>query len=1036
MKNSNEQFMFYLHGQVRRLLTFAIFLLTVTSIYAQGKNITGVITDQYQEPIIGANVVVEGTTNGTMTDIDGKFSLSNVNDQDRLKITFIGYKPYFQNVGNQTKFNIKIEEDVTNIEEVIVVGYGVQKKSDITGALTRVDAKQLKAMPIQNALQGMQGKAAGVDITSNERPGEVGKIYIRGLRSLNATNTPLYVVDGIPMQSVGIENINPTDIESIDILKDASATAIYGSRGANGVVIVTTKRGQKGKTQISYSGTISAEKMYDRLEMMNSGEWLDYARQAKMNAGTYGNNKSQTVTYQDDYDTWSGDPSAWANIEKGWSGGVWNGSNVPTYNWTDNGLKTGITHEHTLSVSGGSDNVQAYTSFGYLKQDGTQEGQSYERYTLKTNVDFIPLKYLKISSSMNVTYGDQEYGYNFRKSATGASSLYFALQGMLPFTVPYDENGDYIRNPGADVNIINPIQESSLCRNNRQSLRAMGSVSAELNFGEMTKILDGFKYRINFGPDFRYGRTGVADAAESINGDNNNVAQYSTDYKFSWTLDNMITYDKKVGKHSLGATFLHSASAYHQEGSFLKSFVNSYDELWYNVKSLGDIKDYSTSLLETSLESWMARLNYSYNDKYLLTASGRWDGASQLAEGNKWDFFPSAALGWRIDQEEFMEETSWIDQLKLRAGVGVTGNSAIDAYGTKGAVTSTFYHFGSATETGFIASDAAAKDPVVMANSKLGWEKTKQYNLGLDISVLGGRVNANIDIFKSTTSDILMKKSLPSVTGYLRTWDNVGETENKGIDITLNTHNIKTKDFNWYSTITFSKDKSEITKLADGITEDIANGWWVGQSIGMYYDYQYDGIWKTSEAEEAAKFGRVPGDIKIKDISGKDGVPDGEIDPNYDRTFVGCARPDWIGGFNNTFMYKNWELSCFIYSRWGFTQLTGAETLSGRFAMRKLDYWIEGINEDAEYYAPGTNGESGDTYKNSMNYQDGSFIKIRNISLGYTFKNIKKYGISNLKIYAQCMNPGLIYSKIDYLDPDLGGSTFNRSFVLGINFSL
>ena len=500
-----------------------------------------------------------------MTDLDGKFTLSNIKESDKLKVTSIGYKTYTGQIGNRTDFNIILEEDMKYIDEVVVVGYGVQKRSDVTGALARVDSKQLKAMPVQNALQGLQGKAAGVDITSNERPGEVGKIYIRGLRSLNATNTPLYVVDGIPMQSVGIENINPSDIESIDVLKDASATAIYGSRGANGVVIVTTKRGEKGKMNISYAGTVSAEKMYDRTEMMNSGEWIEYSRLAKMKSGTYGNNKSQTASYQDDYDTWGGDPSAWANIEKGWAGGTWNGANVPTYDWTDNGLKTGLTHEHTLSISGGSENIQAYTSFGYLKQDGTQQGQSYERYTLKSNVDFTPRKYIKVSTSVNVTYGDQEYGYNFRKSATGASSLYFALQGMLPFTVPYDENGDYIRNPGADVNIINPIREASLCRNNRQNIRTMGSASLELNFGEMTKGLDGLKYRLTFGPDFRYGRTGVADAGESINRDNNNIAQYSTDYKFSWTLDNIITYDKKVGAHAIGATFLHSASSYHQE---------------------------------------------------------------------------------------------------------------------------------------------------------------------------------------------------------------------------------------------------------------------------------------------------------------------------------------------------------------------------------------------------------------------------------------------------------------------------------------
>lgn len=1017
MKNSRKRKLF----EAKSLLTVLFLCLSIV-VFAQTKTVKGTVLDEKGESIIGASVSVKGTTTGTITDLDGKFTI-NTKNNDVLTISYVGYIEQSVSVAGQTDLKIILKEDSQVLDEFVVVGYGIQKKSDVTGAMINLSSEQLKKMPVTNPLQAMQGKAAGVDITSNERPGELGAIRIRGERSLNASNGPLYVVDGIPMQGVGIENINPSDIESIEVLKDASATAIYGSRGANGVVLVSTKRGKSGSFSLNYSGTLSVEKMYDRMDMMNAGEWIDYSRLAQYRQGTY---TSATPNYELDKKIYGKEQASWTNFEKGWVDGVWDGSRVPTTDWTKYGLRTALTQEHTLSASGGTEKLQAYMSFGYLNQNGTQPGQGYERYTAKVSVDINPTKWLKLGSSINTMWGSQEYGYKFRKSATGAASLYGALQGMLPWAVPYDENGDYIRTPGGDVNIVNPIREADLSRNQRKTLRVTGSFYAEVSF---TKDL---KYRMNFGPDFYKYRNGIFEDKASINGDGNNLGEYNTEEKRSWTLDNLLYYNKTFNKkHTLGVTLLQSSSKSHIEGSGMKATgLATSKELWYNLYSAGNLTSFGTNLTETQLMSYMARVNYSLSDKYLLTASGRWDGASQLADGHKWSFFPSAAVGWRIEQENFMQDIKWVNQLKFRFGVGTTGNSAIDAYATKGALSSLYYTWGPTLEQGLVSSDPSAKEPVPMVNSNLGWEKTTQYNLGLDFSIFNNRLSGTIDIYKSTTKDLLMLMSLPLVTGYPTTWANIGETENHGIDLTLNSMNIDTKDFTWNTSFTFSADRNKITKLANGKQQDLNNKWFVGEPLGVYYDYVYDGIWKTSEAEEAAKYGAKPGEIRVKDLDNS-----GDINANYDRKIVGSKRPDWSAGLMNTFTYKNWEFSFFLYSRWGFTVETGAETLSGRFAMRKLDYWVEGTNEDAKYYAPGTKGESGDTYKSTMNYQDGSFIKLRNVSLGYNVNPdlLKKLEVKNLKVYVQCMNPGLLYSKCDWIDPDLGGSTYNRSLVFGLN---
>ncbi len=1031
--------------QFRRLCLLALLLMLGIGAYAQSGPVTGTVTDNSGEPLLGAKVMVKGTNNATVTDTDGKFSLQNVPGNGTLEISFMGFQTQNVLVRRRARIQVVLEEDQEAMEEVIVVGYGVQKKSDVTGAVARVGEKELKAMPTRNALEGMQGKIAGVDITSSQRPGELGSINVRGVRSISAGQTPLYVVDGMVIQNGGIDNINPSDIETIDVLKDASATAIYGSRGANGVILITTKKGKEGQLHLNYSGTVTVDKMVDVTKYMSASEWLDYSRLAKYNMGAY---SSATPDYNLDKAAYGSVSASWANIEKAWTqqadgSYVYDPSAVGSFDWASYGKQTGITHEHTLSASGGTEKIQGYGSFGYLKQKGTQPGQEYDRYTMKVSVDMKPTKWFSMGATINGSYAEQDYGYSFTKSVTGAGDYYGALQGMLPWTVPYDENGDYIRLPNGDVNIINPINELDYNTNRRKTFRASGSVYGQLDFGQMWKPLEGLSYRMQFGPEFQYYTLGIANAADGINGDGNNGVRYSPYHKIAWTLDNLIYYNRTFAKiHSVGLTLMQSASKYHYEYADMRATnVASADELWYNISSAGSLSSFGTALTESQMASYMMRVNYGLMDKYLLTASIRWDGASQLAPGHKWAKFPSLALAWRINQEDFLKDVSWLSNLKLRLGVGVTGNAAISAYATKGAIQTLYYNWGTTDSSiGYVPSDPSSASPAKMANQDLGWERTTQYNLGIDFGFFDNRLNGSFDLYKTKTTDLLLSMTIPSLTGYTSTYANVGETSGWGIDLMIDAYPVKNKNFQWESTFTWSLDRSNIKKLSNGRTEDVDNLWFVGEEIGVYYDYVYDGIWKTDEAEEAAKYGRQPGQIKVKDLNG-----DGVIDANNDRKIVGRVRPRWSGGWTNTFSYKNFELSFFIYSRWGFTVPQGSVNLDGRYMMRKLDYWVAGINENAKYYSPGSNGESQDTYASSMNYQDGSFIKVRNISLGYNFdkKLLKKAGIDNLKIYVQAMNPFNIYKACSWLDTDLlsyanntttyGSGTTIKSFVVGLN---
>ncbi|MFA6336300.1 MAG: SusC/RagA family TonB-linked outer membrane protein, partial [Bacteroidales bacterium] len=572
-------------------------------------------------------------------------------------------------------------------------------------------------------------------------------------------------------------------------------------------------------------------------------------------------------------------------------------------------------------------------------------------------------------------------------------------------------------------------------------LRVLGSFYAGLDFGKIVPVLDGLKYHMNFGPDYSNRRQGIyIDKSSAVRLGGTSYASLALNRKFSWTLDNIITYDKIFGKNKVGLTLLQSASRYNNETASMSEVnVPKASYLWNNMGAVDITASTSSAsmgsgLTESQLASYMGRMNYSYFDRYLLTLSGRYDGSSVLAAGHKWAFFPSAALGWRIEQEEFMQDQTLFDQLKLRLGVGTTGNAAVSPYQTIGQVQSFYVPFGGSANALAYATNEPyyTNTQVSLANPNLGWESTTQYNLGVDFSILKGRIAGTVDVYKSRTTDLLMDMVIPTLTGYPRTTANVGETKNHGIDISLDFNPIRTKDFKWDMNINTAYQKDEIVLLANGKQDMIDNTWFIGQSISVYYGLASNGLWNASEQEEMDKFNANGHTFSAGMVKPVDQNEDYKIN-SEDRVILGNQLPTWTLGLNNTFTYKNFELAFMLYGRFGYMISTGGEGQLGMYQQRQIDYWTP-ENTDAEWQKPIYSQSGGDPYSGLLGYRDASFLKLRNVSLGYNLpaKTCKTIGIENMKIYAQAKNLGTIYSTVDWIDLDLGGSTFNRGWVIGL----
>ena len=1026
-----RQSKFYLFYHFK-LLCFLMF--TPLLLIAQKKDVTGIVKESGGQVIPGVSVTIKGTVRGVQTNNDGKYSIQAENGET-LVFSFIGMKKSEVIIGSQSNYDVVLEDEASSLDEIVVVGYGEQKKSDVTGAIVSVNSAQINERPVANAIQGIQGRAAGVDIGSNERPGQVGSITIRGVRSLTASNSPLYVVDGIPLISGGIENLNPNDIESIDVLKDASATAIFGSRGANGVVIVSTKRGKSGKYTLSLNSAVTTETLQNRSELMSAAEYIEYRRWAKYYSNPAIFPKGDQPTQANDFTIFLGtsDPTAWSNILKGWSGGTWDGSKLTTTDWVDIITQKAVTQQHTISASGGTDKMKAYGSFGFLDNQGTVIGQGYKRYVGKLSVDVNATKWMTFGGSLNSTYGLNEYG----QSATGSggivggaqSGLYESSRSIFPYALPYDDKGNRVEFPGGDIAVKTVVDEAQYSQDQRINLRTFGSFYSELNIGNIFKGLEGLKYRLNFGPDLSFDRQGVYVDSKSVIRGGSSYGALNKEQDFSYTLDHLLMYSKTIKKHFISLTGLATQTEYKFESSFMGATNIPFASQKWNALSTSNLPltTWSSNLIERQLRSYMGRVNYDFDGRFLITLSGRYDGASQLSEGNKWAFFPSTALGWRVDREQFMTGINWINQLKLRAGVGVTGNSAIDPYATKGGLSTVFYPIGSSLVSGVYNN-------TIMANQGLGWEKTTQYNFGVDFMLFSKRISGSLDYYTSQTSDLLLLKTIPSVTGFTSTYANVGQTASQGIDLTLNTLNLKKGDFEWNTTFNGSWQDNHIVSLANGKQDDINNGWFIGQSQSVIYNYEADGLWMEEDKEEMAKFNANGYKFTLGNVKPVDQNGDYKIDASNDRVIIGSLIPKFLVGITNNFDYKGVSLSIFLYGRMKYWYNTGGEGLTGRPNQRKVDYYTDN-NINSEYQKPIYTEATGDPYFNALGYRSGSFLKIRNISLSYNLpsKISNTLGLANSKIYVQALNPGMVFNKVDFIDLDLRSSAWNKGFTVGIN---
>jgi TonB-linked SusC/RagA family outer membrane protein len=908
--------------------------------------VKGQVTDKNGDAVIGATVKVKDAQTGTVTDFNGNFSLS-VQKAGSIVVSYIGYLTKEVAFTPGQSLNITIEEDATALDEVVVVGYGVQKKSDVTGSVTSINKDRLSKLPVTNVLQAVQGAAAGVTISQGSSiPGDAPSALVRGRNSINAGTGPYIVVDGIPISKSGgsLNDINPGDIESMEILKDASATAIYGTNGANGVILITTKHGKDGKPSVSYNGYIGFENFAKKMDFCNGAQitqrYKDYVAQ----------NPGETM-YNDYVKNQNEADAQAAGKETDW-----------LYDMVS---QTGIIQDHNVTVNGGADKIKYFISGDYMSQKGVLKGFNYKRYSLRMNIDADVTDYLKIGTNSYIVSHNRD----------GGRVNFLMAEAMSPYGKVYEDDGSYCIYPMYTESLFfNPMRDVNQDHERRQWNINLNAY-ADINFGNIWKPLEGLSYKFNFGYSFVPRRENYYNGAEQ--NDQNGYGYIFNAETQSRTVENILTYAKDIKKHHFDITLLYASSRkkYHDNTATGAKFIND-ELLWHNLGggATQTAKSY-TDLYKTV--SQMGRLNYSYDSRYLFTFTVRRDGSSVFGSDNKYGTFPSIALGWNIANEKFMEKVDWLNNLKLRLSYGKAGNEAIGVYETLAKMSNAALTMDGQSATALYPSSR-------MGNSGLGWETTKTFNIGIDFGILNNRINGNIDFYTSKTTDLLLQRNLPKISGYSNVYMNMGETANKGLEITINSKNIVTKDFTWGTSLVWSWNKNEIKDLYGDKQDDLGNRWFIGEPISVIYDYVMEGIWQKDEIERGDHLNHdpqaQPGDVKLADLDG-----DGKITPEGDKKIQGQTTPKWIGGMTNTFTYKNLSLSIFIQTVQGLKRnnsllAMASDEMGRRNSTTEIGYWTES-NPSNEY-------RSLSKTSNRWGYgfpRSAAFTRIKDITLSYQF---------------------------------------------------
>lgn len=988
------------------LSVFMLFFSSI-SVYAQ-QEVKGLVTTSDGEPLPGVAITAKDKSGiGTTTDIDGNFTFNVPSSNTTLVFQYMGYKTLEYPLRGQTLVKVELVEDTQLINEVVVIGYGVSKKSDLTGSVASVKAEELEKFPASNVTEMLRGQAPGIRVTLDDTaPGGASSILIRGKRSLSSSQTPLYIVDGMIVPH--INDLNSSDIASLEVLKDASSQSIYGSRASNGVILITTKRGEAGKVKIDYNTYVAFQTYHRNFDMYSPEEfvklrfWAKYNEGMAESVGTIDNMNIETVL---------DDPMMYSAYQ-----------NQKYTNWEDLMLGNALQHKHDISIRGGSEKLKYSAGFGYYNQDGMVKKSGYERFTFNSNVDFAPYKWLDFGTTVGYTKDESQ----------SAQNNFSDIITMPALAQAYDDEGNLLR----EVN--NQGDVSPLWRNEEYDKKVQNEylrLSAYLTI----KPTKGLSYR--FDVNLRSNNRESGDYKTKKYPGSTGEGGISNFNRQSYLINNVINYQLPIANedHKLGVTLIQSAEQDLQKTTGY-SFINSTTDMFqWNIAQDSEVKDVTRTIQRTRSVSFAGRIQYNLMDRYLLTASIRRDGASVFGNKNKWANFPSVALAWRINEEAFMKKFSWIDMLKLRISYGVVGNWAISPYRTLGVAGSHEYLTNGSLVVGYLPTTQ-------LLNKDLKWETTNSVNFGLDLSAFGGRLNATLEHYRTNTNDLLVQRSVPSITGYSTMWDNLGKTKSSGWEVSLNGTIIKNKDLEWNVGGSISTQKNEIVRI-DGRTDengkpinDLNNKWFIGESMNVSYNYVFGGIWQTGETPTEDQYlpgdaAPVPGDIKIQDYNG-----DGKI--TTDDRKIYNLDPDWYGTLTTSLHYKGIDLSLEFYTvqnviksnpyLYAYNQ---GGSLNGKKNGIKVNYWTL---ENPSNEAPRPQYTASVPNFGILAYQDASYFRLRTATLGYTFpKNLtKKIAIEKLRLYFTGTN---LFTVTDYQsyspEKEPGGYPEPQTFTFGINLS-